>query len=338
MNELVPFKFKPVLKEVLWGTDRFKVLCGREDLQQPVGESWLCVDTPTEQSEIENGPFAGKSFREFLEVAGVEYGFAADQCEKYFNMLNKYIDTSDALSVQVHPDNELAAKFPEYRPKDECWYIVDAKEGAFVYAGLKDGVTREDMAAAIENKTTASLLKQHPAKAGDIFYIPAGMVHALGANLLVVEIGTRSTTTFRLYDWDRVDANGNGRELHIEQSLESSCFDPAKLQARVGNGGKITESIMKAAGEMGEAKLLVDSQYFTVAEIKAGAGKVSFTPDVPLMVYQVAGTGRIANSEAGEAVEMTLGSAVVFPANTPATIEYDNDSIVLITTPGSVKY
>lgn len=336
---LVPFKFKPVLKEVLWGTERFKSLCGGEHLTGPVGECWLCVDTPTEQSVIENGPYAGKTFREFLELAGTKFGFAADQCEKYFNMLNKYIDTSDALSVQVHPDNDLAAKFPEYRPKDECWYVIDAKPGAFVYAGLKAGVTRESMAAAIENKTTASLLCQHPAKAGDIFYIPAGMVHALGADLLVAEIGTRSTTTFRLYDWDRVDANGKGRELHISQSLDSSCFDPARLQARVGKGGKITDDIMAAAAEMGLARLLVDCQFFSVAEIKGKPGKRTFTPSVPLMVYQAGGTGRIYSQEQpDQALSMSLGTAVVYPAGVPGTIEYDNDSIILITTPGSVKY
>ncbi len=338
MENIVPIKFKPVLKEVLWGTDRFKELFGRTDIEGPVGECWLGVDTDVDQSVVEGGASDGKTFREFLETEGEKYGFAPVQCEKYYNLLNKYIDTNDALSVQVHP-NKLDSTCPQFRPKDECWYVIDAQEGAFVYAGLKDGVTREQMAAAVETGTTSELLQTHEAKPGDIFMIPAGMVHALGKGLLVAEIGTRSTTTFRLFDWNRVDKNGNGRELHIEQSLESIVFDPEALKTRIVSGGDVTAKLMETANQMGTGKTLVDCQFFTVAEITAKAGKAQFTPTQPLMVYQVSGSSKIySQAAADQAIEMKLGSAVIYPANVAGEIEFDSDSIVLITTPGTEKY
>lgn len=336
---LSPISLKAILKPVLWGTQRFGALFHARHIAEPIGECWLCVDTPAEQSIVENGVYAGLSLREFLEQAGESYGFSQNQCKNGFNMLNKYVDTSDALSVQVHPDDSTAACHPNYQSKDECWYIVDAMPGAYVYAGLKDGVTRDSLAAAIASKTVVGLLRQYPAQPGDIFHIPAGMVHSIGAGLLVAELGTSSTTTLRLYDWDRLGPDGSSRELHIEQAISACNFNLKKNSRLAGAGGLITERIMNVASELGVTRLLVDSQYFSVAEVKDKPGTRRFCPSVPLLVYQVSGTSRISSQQQpGNALAMSLGTSIIYPAGVPGIIEYDNDSIVLITTPGNEKY
>ncbi len=197
-------------------------------------ESWEVVDHPEHESLIANGPLAGKTLgwlmREHKQWLVGDCPAVAGR----FPLLLKYLDCHRVLSVQVHPDDEYGLKMtPPDLGKTEAWYIIKADPGAILYAGLKPGIDRAGLAEAIEQGKTAECLHVIEPKAGDCVFIPAGTVHALGAGLLVAEIQQSSNTTFRLYDWDRVDAQGQSRPLHVKQSLETIDFDSGPRQCQV---------------------------------------------------------------------------------------------------------
>ena len=220
-----PLRFTPILKQTIWGGRRLatqlgKVL-GEED---NYAESWEIVDHGEDQSVVENGPLAGKTLEELVadKNIGVLGHYTSSES---FPLLLKYLDCNRVLSVQVHPDDEYGRKMsPPDLGKTEAWYIVESQEDSLVYAGLKTGVTRRDLQVAAEQGETDSVLHAFHPEAGDVLYIPAGTVHALGEGLLVAEIQQSSNTTFRLHDWNRVDAQGQSRQLHIAESLEVTDF------------------------------------------------------------------------------------------------------------------
>tara|TARA_R110002073_G_scaffold176633_3_gene334345 strand:+ start:16183 stop:17160 length:978 start_codon:yes stop_codon:yes gene_type:complete len=230
MIEPYPLRFKPVLKQTLWGGR----LLG-EQLGKPIGddanyaESWEVVDHGADQSVVQSGPLAGKSLRELL--LNHREWLMGEAEEEQFPLLLKYLDCNRVLSVQVHPSDNYAAKMtiPD-RGKTEAWYIVAAKPDSVVYAGLKPGVGETELRNAIEQGTAEQVLHQFHPEPGSCVFIPAGTVHALGAGLLVAEIQQSSDTTFRLFDWNRLDSQGNARELHIQAGIEVTDFERGPVQ------------------------------------------------------------------------------------------------------------
>jgi mannose-6-phosphate isomerase len=228
-----PLAFTPILKQTIWGGRRLG-----EQLGKPIGgesdyaESWEVVDHGDDQSIVTNGPLAGKSLAKLIS-ADRQWLMGDHDSQGRFPLLLKYLDCNRVLSVQVHPDDTYAAKMtkPDLG-KTEAWYIVAAEPGSLIYAGLKAGVDRSDLDQAIHGGDTESVLHSFQPTAGDIVFIPAGTVHALGAGLLVAEIQQSSDTTFRLFDWNRVDADGNARPLHLKQSLEVTDYHSGPVSAR----------------------------------------------------------------------------------------------------------
>ncbi len=228
-----PLTFEPIFKRLIWGGRRLG-----EQLGKPIGEesdyaeSWEIVDHGPDQSIVSNGPLAGQSLRQLiLDHPSWLLGEALGVGQ--FPLLLKYLDCNRVLSVQVHPDDAYAAamEIPDLG-KTEAWYIVAAESASLVYAGLKQGVDRAALQAAIRmGEIEQHLHSFHPA-AGDIVFIPAGTVHALGAGLLVAEIQQSSDTTFRLFDWNRVDADGNPRQLHLSQGLAVTDYDSGPVAVR----------------------------------------------------------------------------------------------------------
>ncbi|TWT83373.1 putative mannose-6-phosphate isomerase GmuF [Planctomycetes bacterium CA13] len=225
-----PLCFKPVLKQTIWGGR----LLG-EKLGKPIGndanyaESWEIVDHGTDQSVVQSGSLAGKTLRELLTEH--HHWLMGDAAEREFPLLLKYLDCNRVLSVQVHPSDEYGAKMavPDLG-KTEAWMIVDAKPDSLIYAGLKAGIGEAELRAAVEQGRTEDVLHSFHPKPGDCVFIPAGTVHAIGAGLLVAEIQQSSDTTFRLFDWNRVDEKGNSRQLHIEESIAVTDFDKGPVQ------------------------------------------------------------------------------------------------------------
>lgn len=231
-----PLVFEPVFRSYLWGGRRLATKLGKILPDEGIwAESWEVVDHPQGQSVVSNGPWQGWSLGKLVseyrkEILGPSFassihGNARPNHFDRFPLLLKYLDCQNVLSVQVHPDDAygLGMETPDLG-KTEAWYIIDAQPGSLLYAGLKEGVSRGDLAQAIAGGTTQECLHSMSPQAGDCIFIPAGTVHALGAGLVVAEIQQSSDCTFRLFDWNRVDATGTPRPLHVEQALDVIDF------------------------------------------------------------------------------------------------------------------
>jgi len=241
-----PLRFTPILKQTIWGGRRLATQLNKSLGQgNDYAESWEIVDHGDHQSMIENGTFAGKSLRQLLlEEKQAVFGRAEDQ--NAFPLLLKYLDCNRVLSVQVHPDDEYGQRMtPPDLGKTEAWYIVESDPDSLIYAGLKEGVDCAELQQAIASGETERVLHTFHPDQGDIVFIPAGTVHALGAGLVVAEIQQSSNTTFRLYDWNRTDQQGNARELHIQESLEVTdyTFGPVEPRKPLPNQARWQEMV-----------------------------------------------------------------------------------------------
>lgn len=224
MQTLYPFKFTPLFKEKIWGGDKIKTQLGMDFGTLPnCGEAWLLSGVEGNPSLVSNGYLAGNELNELVEVfmgdlTGEKvYERFGDQ----FPILVKAIDSNDWLSLQVHPDDELAQKRGIGFGKTEMWYVMQADEGAQLISGFNQKVSPEQYLRHLENKNIKEVMNFEQVKKGDVFFIPAGRVHALGPGTLIAEIQQTSDITYRIYDWDRTDENGKGRELHIEEAMEA---------------------------------------------------------------------------------------------------------------------
>jgi mannose-6-phosphate isomerase len=222
-----PLKFIPILKERIWGGKIFSEQYRKtDDSQTKFGESWEISDLEDNISVVANGYLAENDLQELIEIYMGEL-VGESVYEKYglgFPLLIKIIDAQDDLSVQVHPDDTLAQQRYEQNGKTEMWYVVHAEENAGIFVGFNKPVEKKDYINAVQNKEVASLLQFYPVKKGELFYIPAGTVHALGKGVRVIEIQQPSDITYRIYDWDRVDASGMPRELHIAEAVDAIHF------------------------------------------------------------------------------------------------------------------
>jgi mannose-6-phosphate isomerase len=217
-----PLQFGPIYKETIWGGRNLETLVGKcLPAGKKIGESWEISACEADQSLLLTDGVAGRSLGELTSVYGARLLGSAPAMPAKFPLLCKLIDAHDRLSVQVHPSDSqaLANGWGEFG-KTECWYIVHAEPGAQIVVGLKKDVTTAAVAKAVADNTLTELVQFHPIASGDLLFIPAGTVHAICANTLIYEVQQTSDTTFRLYDWGRVDGAGKPRTLHIEQSLQ----------------------------------------------------------------------------------------------------------------------
>jgi mannose-6-phosphate isomerase len=227
MNDLYPMKFTPIFKEKIWGGQKIRTGLGLDFSPLPnCGEAWVLSGVSGSETKVSNGFLKENGINELLEVymddlVG-EKAFSSSKDE--FPVLVKFIDPNDWLSIQVHPDDDLAARRRIGRGKSEMWYILSATPGAELISGFSREVTQKVYLDMLEQKRLREVLNTEPVKAGDVFYMPAGRVHALGPGILLAEIQQTSDTTYRIYDWDRVDAEGNTRELHTDLALEAIDF------------------------------------------------------------------------------------------------------------------
>ena len=220
MNTLsTPLLFRPVYKDYIWGGDRIPAAYSRGDAPGRCAESWEIAAHPDGDSVVAHGPFAGRT----LSALTAEYGAALTGTRApdptRFPLLFKLIDAREKLSVQVHP-SDATAGLTGGEPKTEMWYVLDRTGGATLYAGLRDGVTPAALRAALADGTAKHCLTEHPATPGQAIFIPGGLVHAIGDGCLIYEVQQNSNTTYRLYDWDRVGADGTPRALHVGQSFK----------------------------------------------------------------------------------------------------------------------
>jgi len=226
---LTPLTFEPIFMERVWGGRRLESEFGKKlPAQKVIGESWEIVDRPEAQSIVRNGPMRGKTLHELWTQNRNEiFGDVHDTPR--FPLLLKLLDAHDKLSLQVHPPEEVARRLGG-EPKTEFWYIAATDPGAELYLGFREAITREQFEKALHDGTAADHVHKIRVKAGDVAFLPAGRLHAVGAGHLLIEIQQNSDTTYRVFDWNRVDDKGKPRQLHIDQALQCVDFDDVRPQ------------------------------------------------------------------------------------------------------------
>ena len=225
-SNLYPLKFKPILKSIIWGGSDITRFKNIEPIQDGIGESWEISGVDGDISIIENGHLAGTSLQTLLSESR-EQLVGSEVYHKFgnkFPLLIKFIDAQDDLSIQVHPDDKLAGERHNSFGKTEMWYVVKAAPGAYLYTGFEKEISPNEYEKSIEDNSFTDSLKKHMVKEGDVFFLPAGRVHAIGAGCFIAEIQQTSNITYRIYDYNRKDAQGNSRELHTELAKDAIDF------------------------------------------------------------------------------------------------------------------
>ena len=224
MNELYPLKFTPIFKDKIWGGEKLKDLLNKDFPELPnCGESWEISGVQDEVSVVSNGFLKGNNLEELIEVYMGDL-VGEKVYEKFgteFPLLVKFIDANDNLSIQVHPNDELAMERHDAYGKTEMWYVLQADPGAKLISGFNRVIDKEKYLTYFKNGQLEEILNYEEAKAGDVFFMPAGRVHAIGKGIVVAEIQQTSDVTYRIYDFNRVDDQGNARELHVDLAVDA---------------------------------------------------------------------------------------------------------------------
>ncbi len=324
-----PMTFEPVLLEKVWGGRRLASL--GKDLPDGVrvGESWEITDMDATsasgagggaaRSVIADGVVAGRTLRDAIGLLGDD--LVGPGSVERFPLLIKYLDAREHLSVQVHPSPAFAAAHPDAHLKTEAWHIVEADAGSVLYLGLRQGVTHEDLRAALTSRASIEpLLRAVPATPGHTHVLPSGLVHALGAGVLVAEVQTPSDTTFRVYDWT-AEYNRPERELHVDESL--ACMD---VPAPPPPG-------MLAAGAT--RAVVGQTEYFTIEGVRGPLAGAPLAPEDGRCRVVMVTRGRATLATPGSAHAYSAGTTVLVPACLAgsSTIDLDDDDAALVVAP-----
>ena len=236
MSELYPLKFRTIFKDKLWGGEKIKTILGKDFAPLPnCGETWEISGVEGNISEVAEGPLAGKDLKSLIQEYQADL-VGKSVYEKFgdeFPLLVKFIDANADLSIQVHPDDELAKKRHNSFGKTEMWYIFQADKGSKLISGFNQPMSKEKYLEAFNAGKLTDILNEEPVQADDVFFLPAGRVHTIGKGLLLAEIQQTSDITYRIYDFDRTDAQGNKRELHVDEALDAidyQHYDAYKTQ------------------------------------------------------------------------------------------------------------
>lgn len=312
-----PLRLAPIAVPKVWGGHRLRSFVSAEETgadwpdDEPVGEVWLVCDRVDRASTIVGGPFDGRSLRGLmLSEADALLGEAAPAPDGSFPLLLKFLDAQQNLSVQVHPD-EAAAESLGSTPKSECWYVIDADEGAEVYLGLADGVDGTAFAKGADSPDVVDLLQRYPVRAGFGVDVPAGTVHSIGAGIAIAEVQNNSDTTYRIYDWDRMGTDGSPRETHLKEALRSIDYAspvrrPGPLEMERGDA--------RASGAVNRSGVLRDGVLFRAEVVDLHEPEDLVSPERPTVVVVLQGAGTLETTGGGEDA-LTRGSAWVLPAD-----------------------
>lgn len=300
------YKFEPLLKQTLWGGDKIIPFKHLNTQMERVGESWEISGVKDNETIVANGPDKGKSLNRLVseqkaKLVGEEnYKRFGDE----FPLLVKFIDASQDLSIQVHPDDETAHRLGKPHGKTEMWYTLESAPGAHLYNGLKKKITTEEYEQMVANDTIVDALARYEIKEGDVFYIPAGRIHAIGSGCFVTEIQETSDVTFRIYDYKRKDKDGNYRELHIKEAAQ--CIDFTVLpNYRAGYEPILNEGVQ-----------LVESPYFTTAVYDLTEPMTLDYSELDSFVILIAVKGEGAITCNGEQMTFKMGDTILLPATT----------------------
>jgi mannose-6-phosphate isomerase len=306
-GSLYPFKFKTIYKDKIWGGEKIKTILNKDFSPLPnCGETWEISGVKSDVSIIANGNLTGISLAQVL----IDYKdelLGAKNYERFgneFPLLIKFIDANEDLSIQVHPDDELAKKRHNSFGKTEMWYVIQADEGAGLISGFKQEVDEAQYLEKFNLGKLSDILNKEEAKANDVFFLPAGRVHTIGKGLLIAEIQQTSDITYRIYDFDRVDDKGNKRELHVEEALAAidyQFYDDYKT---------------KYTPQKNEVVELVTCQYFTTNVLDFTKNITKDYTYLDSFVIHVCLEGSYILKYGIEELPVNMGDCILIPATT----------------------
>ncbi len=301
-----PLKFRPILKERLWGGTKLKEVFGKPIESDITGESWELSTVKGDVSVVANGSLAGKSLQELID-SNAEELLGKSVVARFgteFPILIKFIDAKQDLSIQLHPNDALAKERHDSFGKTEMWYIMDADPKAELIVGFNKDVTKEEYAESIDNDTLLDLLNYEEVKEGDTFFINTGKIHAIGAGVMLAEIQQTSDVTYRVFDFNRKDKEGNLRELHTELALDAVDYE------------KKDDFKVSYSHEKNEVNTMVDCPYFKTNFIELTENlDLDTTQRDSFTIYMCVGGEAVINTSEGE-VSIKSGETALLPAST----------------------
>lgn len=302
---LYPLLMQAPVKDYIWGGTRLREKYNKVSTADKLAESWELSCHPAGPSVIANGSAKGETLEQYLEKNGMELlGSKGKDC-KNFPIMIKLIDAKDNLSVQVHPNDEYALKNEGELGKTEMWYVIDAEPGAELLYGVEKEITRQELADSLANGTITEICHHAPVKKGDVFFIPAGTIHAIGKGILLAEVQENSNTTYRLYDYGRLGNDGKPRQLHVQQGTEVCSLKPLPL---VDKRQQVTLSSDCTA------ELLVSCEYFNTYSLEL-SGASHLKADAESFHTFTVLEGNLVLTHQGEKLPMEAGQSVFLPAN-----------------------
>lgn len=303
---LYPLTFKPILKSVIWGGSQICPFKGITPTEEGVGESWELSHVDDNFSVVAEGELANKSLDELIKEYGRELvgGKVMERFGSRFPLLIKFIDARDNLSIQVHPDDELAKVRHNSFGKTEMWYVIKADKGASLYSGFSQQIDKEEYVKRVENNTIMDVLKKYDVSEGDVFFLPAGRVHAIGAGCFIAEIQQTSNITYRIYDYNRKDKNGNTRELHTElakDAIDYTLYPDYRTHYKAHTNATVN---------------LADCKYFTTNLIELDTVMVRDFEELDSFVVYICmeGSATLRDSN-GYEIRIHQGQTALIPAN-----------------------
>ena len=317
-----PLKFEPILKTIVWGGEKIAPYKGIETEQKHIGESWELSGVAGNESVVADGPLKGKTIAQLVKE------YKADLVGKHvyentgdeFPLLIKFIDALSDLSIQVHPNDELAAKRHNgSKGKTEMWYVVDAEPGAHLLAGLTKQITPDEYAARVANGTITDVLARHDVHPGDVFFLPAGRIHAICGGCFIAEIQQTSDITYRIYDYGRLGLDGKPREVHTElakDAIDYTVYDNYRTEYTPRQNEEVE---------------VVSCKYFTTSiyDLTLPYARDLSEIDSFLVVMCLSGTGSLEVD--GEEVEIHQGETVLVPASADDICFVPDDNMKILT-------
>jgi len=300
--KIYPLTFKPILKERIWGGNKLSTLFGKELKSEQTGESWELSTVEGDISIIATGIYQNKPITDLIAEFPIEVlgDKVYNQFGKQFPLLFKFLDASEDLSIQVHPNDEMAQKRHNSFGKTEMWYIIQADNNARNIIGFKEKSSPEEYVQKLKNKELLSILKEEKIKKGDVFFLETGTVHAIGKGIVLAEIQQTSDITYRIYDWDRTDNNGNLRELHLDMALDVINYN--QLQTR-----------KEYSKEENKENTIVQSNYFTVNFIPLD-GKLAVNKATDCFRVYMCTDGSFSVLYNNEKYDFKKGDTILLPA------------------------
>ena len=302
-TNLYPLKFQPILKDKIWGGQKLRTVLNKSSDLPNIGESWEISDVEGDTSIVAEGALEGTSLKELLEIYTSDL-LGKNNYEEFgnkFPLLIKYIDAKQDLSIQLHPNDELAAKRHNSFGKTEMWYVMQADDDANLIVGFNQKVTPETYLEHLENKTLTDILNFDKVSEGDTYFIEVGRVHAIGAGVMLAEIQQTSDITYRVYDWDRVDDQGNERELHNDLAIDAIDFD-------MKDDFRVTYPT-----EMNHSNTMVQCQYFKTSMLPV-KGIVNKHNDKDSFFIYMCVNGEAEIEVNNNKVSLKRGETVLIPA------------------------